>query len=387
MSRLSFGSLAAVPALVLGLGCDAPPEPDRAARRTAPAPTEFAVPPVVTSASASASSEPPPAPNPPARVVVEDKAMGTHILLAAYTNDRHDEAALREKLGKALAEIRRLEGLMTTWRPDSEISQINAGAGKQAVTVSPETLSVIEKSVWMSAQSEGVFDITFEAMHGLWKFDQDLEEKIPDRARVEAARKLIDWRKIKVDHDAHRVKLDKAGMRMSLGGIAKGYAVDAAARVLGEEGLSAFFVQAGGDLFVRGRKPDGSAFRVGVRDPRGRDANDWFALLEVVDHAFSTAGDYERGFIKNGKRYHHIIDPRTGFPATACRSVTIWAKDAFTADAVDDAVFILGPEKGLKLVDSLEDAGAVIVDAANKVWVSTRLKDRVHVIRPPSDGT
>ncbi|APR83279.1 Thiamin biosynthesis lipoprotein ApbE [Minicystis rosea] len=389
MSRLPLGALVA--SLSFVLGCDAPPEPDRAARRTAearPAPTEFAVPALASSASASAS-QPAPAPvhRTPVRVALDEKAMGTHISIAAYTNDTLDEPALREKLGKALAEIRRLEGLMTTWRDDSEISRVNAGAGKTAAPVSPETLAVIEKSVWMSHRSEGVFDITFEAMHGLWKFDQDLEERIPDRGKVEAARRLIDWRKIKIDHDARTVMLEKAGMRMSLGGIAKGYAVDAAARVLGEEGLSAFFVQAGGDLFVRGKKPDGSPFRVGVRDPRGRDANDWFAMLEVVDHAFSTAGDYERGFIKDGKRYHHIIDPRTGFPATACRSVTIWAKDAFTADAVDDAVFILGPEKGLKLVDSLEDAGAVIVDARNKVWVSEKLKDRLHVLRPPTDGT
>lgn len=373
------GSIALLSLLVIG--CDAPPEPDRAARRTSPAPTEYAVPPLAVSASSSA-----PAASAPARVAVEGKAMGTHITLAAYTTDALDEPALRDKLGKALAEIRRLEGLMTTWREDSELSRVNAAAGQGAVAVSAETLRVIEKSVWMSARSEGVFDITFEAMHGLWKFDQDLEEKIPDRRAVDAARKLIDWKKIRIDPEARTVKLERPRMRMSLGGIAKGYAVDAAARVLREEGLAAFFVQAGGDLFVQGRKPDGSAFRVGVRDPRGRDQTDWFAMLEVVDHAFSTAGDYERGFIKGGKRYHHIIDPRTGFPATACRSVTVWARDAFTADAVDDAVFILGPEKGLALVESLDDAGAVIVDARNKVWVSERLKDKLQVLRPPTDG-
>jgi thiamine biosynthesis lipoprotein len=232
-----------------------------------------------------------------------------------------------------------------------------------------------------------VFDITFEAMHGLWKFDHDLEEKIPERSAVEAARKLIDWRKIKIDHDARTVKLLRPGMRMSLGGIAKGYAVDAAAGALRAEGLASFFVQAGGDLYVKGRKPDGSPFRVGVRDPRGKDASDYFAMLDVVDHAFSTAGDYERAFVKDGRRYHHIIDPRTGFPATASRSVTVWARDAFTADAIDDAVFILGPEKGLKLVESIDDAGAVIVDTANKVWVSARLKDRVRMLRDPTDGT
>jgi thiamine biosynthesis lipoprotein len=317
---------------------------------------------------------------------MDAKAMGTHLVLAAYTSDTRDEASIRASFGKALAEIHRLEGLMTTWRDDSEISAINAAAGKSAVTVSPETLAVIEKSVWMSSRSEGVFDITFEAMHGLWKFDQDLEVRVPAKADVEAARKLIDWRKIKIDHDRRTVKLDRAGMRMSLGGIAKGYAVDAASHVLMADGLDAFMVQAGGDLYVRGKKPDGSRFRVGVRDPRGKDEADFFALLEVEDHAFSTAGDYERGFVKDGKRYHHIIDPRTGFPATASRSVTIWAPDAFTADAIDDAVFILGPEKGLALVESLDDTGCVIVDEHNKVWISARLKDRLHVIRQPTDG-
>ena len=383
-----LASLASLP-LALALGCDAPPEPDRAARRTAEdrvaaMPTEHAIPPLPDPSASSVA--PKLAFRPPARVAVDAKAMGTHITIAAFTTDALDEAALREKLGKALAEIHRLEGLMTTWREDSEISRINAAAGKAAVAVSAETLAVIDKSVWMSSKSEGVFDITFEAMHGLWKFDQDLTEKIPPRAKVDAARRLIDWRRIEIDRDARTVKLTKPKMRMSLGGIAKGYAVDAAARVLRAEGLTAFFVQAGGDLFVQGRKPDGSPFRVGVRDPRGRDHNDWFAMLEVVDHAFSTAGDYERSFIRDGKRYHHIIDPRTGFPATACRSVTVWAKDAFTADAIDDAVFILGPSKGLALVESLDDAGAVIVDARNKVWVSSRLRDKVHVMRPPTDG-
>lgn len=376
--------LAALLLAVLAAACDKQPEPVPAARTAAEAPAPFEVPP-----APFASADPAPAlqaHRTPFRVALEDKAMGTHVLIAAYTDDTFDEPALRGKLQKAFAEIQRLEGLMTTWRDDSEISRVNAAAGKRAVTVSPETLAVIEKSIWMSEHSEGLFDITFEAMHGLWKFDQDLEEKIPNKADVERARKLIDYRKIKVDHDARTVMLEQTGMRMGLGGIAKGYAVDAAARVLREEGLSAFFVQAGGDLYVAGRKPEGVPFRVGVRDPRGRDANDYFAMLEVEDHAFSTAGDYERGFVKGGRRYHHIIDPRTGFPATASRSVTIWAKDAFTADAIDDAVFILGPEKGLALVESLDDTGAVIVDAHNKVWISKRLEGKLHMLREPTDG-
>jgi len=155
--------------------------------------------------------------------------------------------------------------------------------------------------------------------------------------------------------------------------------------VLRDAELEAFLVQAGGDLYGAGKKPDGSAWVSGIQDPRGAPGS-FFAVIELEDHAFSTAGDYARSYVLDGKRYHHIIDPRTGFPATACRSVTIWAKDAFVADAVDDAVFILGPEKGLEMVESLEDVGAVVVDADNRVTVSKRLEGKVKILSQPTDG-
>ncbi len=321
----------------------------------------------------------------PERIEVRGKAMGTHVLLAAYTSDRFDAEHLRATLERALSEIRRLEDLMTTWRP-SEVTRINDAAGKGPVAVGADTLAVLEKSLWIARLSEGVFDVTFEGMHGVWKFDQDLDPTVPAKSAIDRARRLVDYRKITVDADRSTVALRDVGMKLSFGGIAKGYAADKASAVLTAEGLDSFFVQAGGDLYVRGKKPDGSPFRVGARDPRGKGPDDYFAMIEVTDHAFSTAGDYERSFVKDGKRYHHIIDPRTGYPATQSRSVTVWAKDAFTADAIDDAVFILGPEKGLALVESIDDCGAVVVDAKNKVWISKRLEGRVHVLRPPTDG-
>jgi thiamine biosynthesis lipoprotein len=322
----------------------------------------------------------------PERVAIEGHAMGTAIHLTAYTTAALNADATKRALGAALGEIRRLETLMTTWRKDSELSRVNASAGKAASPVSRETLDVIQKSLWIGKASEGTFDITFEAMHGLWKFDEDLEAKVPPRELVQQARVLIDYRDIVIDEPKGTVMLRRPGMRMSLGGIAKGYAVDAASHVLAKAGLAAFMVQAGGDLYVRGRKPDGAAWRVGVRDPRGPSAGDYFAMMEIEDHAFSTAGDYERSFVLDGRRYHHIIDPRTGFPATASRSVTVWAKDAFTADALDDAVFILGVEKGLALIESVEGAGALIVDTDNQVHISKRLESHVEVLRPPTEG-
>ncbi|HSU38669.1 MAG TPA: FAD:protein FMN transferase, partial [Polyangiaceae bacterium] len=201
---------------------------------------------------------------------------------------------------------------------------------------------------------------------------------------IDKARRLIDYRKVELDPARRAVRIGKE-QKLGLGGVAKGFIVDRAARVLREVGLSAFLVQAGGDLYGAGRKPDGSAWVSGIQDPRGPQG-EYFATIELEDHAFSTAGDYARSYVLGGKRYHHIIDPRSGYPATACRSVTVWAPDAFLADAIDDAVFILGPEQGLALVESLDGVGVVIVDRNNKVTVSPRLAGKVRLLAQPTNG-
>lgn len=359
--------------LVVSLvGCPSTPAPPR----PKPAPAAPAPEPTTPSALPSRPGE---------MVRLEDKAMGTRVLLLGFTTEALNEAAVHTALRRAYEEILRLERLMTTWRDDSEVSRINAAAGKEAIAVSDETFEVIAKSLWIAKLSEGTFDITFASMGDLWKFDEDRGMEIPPAAAIEKARKKIDYRKIEIDPAKKTVKLTSPDSRINLGGIAKGYAIDKAAAVLREAGLTSFFAQAGGDLYVEGTKPDGTPFRVGVRDPRG-PGETFFAVVPVEDHAFSTAGDYERAFVKGGKRYHHIIDPRTGYPATESRSVTIWAKDAFTADAIDDAVFILGPVKGMALVEAIEDCGAVIVDKQNGVHVSKRLDGVIKILRDPTPG-
>jgi thiamine biosynthesis lipoprotein len=340
------------------------------------------------SASAPSPALPPAAQPPrftPEKVDLVVPAMGTEVHFVAYTTPKLDAATIRDAMHKAHQEILRLESVMTSWRDTSEIGQINANAGKP-VTVGDETLTVLEKSKWAGKVSGGVFDITFHALGDLWKFGDaaEAEPKLPDPKLVAEKKKLVDYRKVHIDEKKHQVTI-APGQRVDLGGIAKGYSVDRAAAVLRAAGLESFLAQAGGDLYGAGTKPDGSPWVSGIQDPRGPTGS-FFATIELSNHAFSTAGDYARAFFVKGKRYHHIIDPRTGYPATACRSVTIWAGDAFTADAIDDAVFILGPEKGLALVESLPDVGAVIVDKSNKVWISKRLEGKVHVLRDPSDG-
>jgi FAD:protein FMN transferase len=318
------------------------------------------------------------------KVTAQGHAMGTHLTFAAFTTASLDAARVHEAFDAAIGEIVRIEKLMTTWDPASEVSRINAAAGQGPVVVGPETFDVIRESVHASEMSGGAFDITFETLHGLWKFDQDLDPHPPSAADVTARRKYLGYHHVKLDAASRSVFLDEEHVKIGLGGIAKGYAVDRASSVLVGHGLTSFYVQAGGDLYTRGTKPEGSPWVAGIRDPRG-DESDYFAMMPVNDHAFSTAGDYERTYVVDGKRYHHIIDPHTGYPATASRSVTIWAPTALLADELDDAVFILGPERGLALVESLEGVGAVIVDAKNRVWISKRLEGQVKVVHSPTD--
>jgi FAD:protein FMN transferase len=366
--------------LLAGGGCREQ-APQKAAAVAVPTAEASAVP-----SAAPSSSAPVGAPAfTPEKVTGEGHAMGTHLTFAAYTTPTIDQAAVHAAFDAAIAEIVRIEKLMTTWDPASEVSRINAAAGKEAVQVGDETFDVIKEALHASEISSGCFDITFETLHGLWKFDQDLDPHPPTAADVRTRLKDVGYKHVKLDPTAHTVMIDDPRTHIGLGGIAKGYAVDQAAKVLLDAGLTSFFVQAGGDLYTRGEKPDGKPWQAGIRDPRGAEG-DYFALMQVTDHAFSTAGDYERSYIVDGTRYHHIIDPHTGYPATASRSVTIWAPTALQADEIDDAVFILGPEKGLALVESIDGVGAVIVDSKNKVWVSKRLEGKVWPVHPPRDA-
>src|SRR6188768_3350646 len=336
---------------------------------------------------APASSEPATsaAPAPAEKVDFQDVAMGTNVHFIAYTTAQVDSAKVRSAISQALNEMKRLEALLSEWRDDSEVGKINANP-EQWVHVGPETFAVISRALAEGKASDGAFDITFQAMSDVWKFGSaaDAKPKLPSKTEIERRRLLVDYRTVELDPAASAVRLPKAH-KIGLGGIAKGYIVDRAADVLKKAGLRSFLVQAGGDLYGSGRKPDGSPWVSGIQDPRGPEGSS-FATIELTDHAFSTAGDYARSYVIGKRRYHHIIDPHTGYPATASRSVTVWADDATTADAVDDAVFILGPEAGLKLAEATPGVGVVIVDKNNKVWLSARLQGQVHVARPPTDG-
>ena len=187
-----------------------------------------------------------------------------------------------------------------------------------------------------------------------------------------------------MNNEASTAFLRRAGMRVHLGGIGKGYAVDRAIAILRQRGLRNFMIQAGGDLYVAGRRGE-RPWRLGIRDPRG-PADQTFAAIELSDKTLSTSGDYERFFMKNGRRYHHILDLDNGEPARGCRSVTLVTDRAVIADAVAKGVFILGPHRGMALIERLPDIEGVIVGAANEVLVSSGLRNRLEILAAPTDS-
>lgn len=309
-------------------------------------------------------------------------AMGSELRLTAWTP--RDAVAL-DALSQVFAEFDRLDDLMSVWREDSDIQRLNTAAGEHPVPISPEVREVLRIARQVSEWTGGKFDVTFAALSGLWKFDyQDKDNTIPDRREVLERLPLINYRDLEVDDRAGTAFLKRKGMRVNLGGIGKGYATDRAAEILRRLGLHDFMIQAGGDLYVAGRRGD-RPWRVGIRDPRG-PADRSFAALDLSDSTFSTSGDYERFFMKDGRRYHHILDLSAGEPARGCRSVTLVTGRAVIADALAKGVFVLGPDAGMALIERLPDVEGVIVGARNEVLVSSGLTNRLIRLAMPTDA-
>ena len=308
--------------------------------------------------------------------------MGTKCEVKAF---HHDEPLVQRAVARGLAEMDRIEALTTSWNDTSDVARVNAAAGGSPVKVAPDTLAVIDKGLWIAERTGGAFDITVGVFKGLWKFDEDNDGSVPDPREVRRRVKLVRWQDVQVDRAAGTVRLRRKGQRLNLEGLAKGYGVDAAVKAIRAEGLRDFIFHAGGDLYAAGRRGE-RQWRVGIQDPRAPRGSRIIFELALTDQAFNTSGDYERFIMKGGKRYHHVLDARTGFPARACRSVTILAPDAFTADILDTAVFAVGPKLGMKLVEQFPDVQAVIVDASNKVHVSPGLQGRIVKRGEPSDG-
>jgi len=308
-------------------------------------------------------------------------AMGSSLRVAVWSADSKGAA---RAIDQVYAEFDRLDRILSVWQPGSEVQRLNAAAGRGPVPVGPDLRTVLQTAAEASRRTGGKFDITFGALADIWKFDQDQDNTIPDEAAIARRLPFIDYRKVEVDDAAGTAYIARKGMRIHLGGIGKGYAVDRAVAILHKRGLDDFIIQAGGDMYAGGLKGD-RPWRLGIRNPRGPE-DKIFAAIDLSNGTFSTSGDYERAFLSGGVRYHHILDPATGQPARGCRSVTLVTARAVFADALAKGVFILGAEKGLALIERLPDVEGVIVSDKNEVLVSSGLKDRVTLLTPPTDA-
>ncbi len=297
---------------------------------------------------------------------VQEK-MGTRIEVQLW-HDSPEVAA--ELLVEAMAEFDRIEAAMSTYRESSEISLVNREAATRAVPVTAELYALTELSLNLSAVTGGAFDITYDSVGQLYDYR---ERQRPDAEAIDARLEAIDYRYVTLDPDAQSIRFRRDGVRINLGGIAKGYAVEAVISLLRESGIESAMASAGGDTRLLGDRR-GKPWIVGVRDPD--DEAGLVTRLGLVDEAVSTSGDYERFFVEDGVRYHHILNPGTGRSASTVRSVSIIGPDATMTDGLSTSVFVLGAEKGIELIETLEGYEAIVVDNDRGVRFSTGLDPR-----------
>lgn len=328
--------------------------------------------PTPTPAPVAAPAEPE-RPPPPVRkdgtIYAEAYQMGTRFSINVWVGDR-SPATAGVAIEAALAEIERIEQIMSEWRPSSELSQFNDAAGGEPRPLSPELFEVLQRSKIVSEATGGAFDPTFHGVGQLWKFEPGSVP--PTKEAIAAKLPLVDWRAIELDPNTQRGRLARPGMKVGLGAIAKGYGVDRASQVLKQHGFVDHIVEGGGDTYVAGTKA-GALWKVGIQRPDGPGS---VAAIPASNRAIVTSGGYQRFLEVDGKRYAHIIDPRTGWPldeAVSAQSITVLADDATDADAYATAVAVMGPEKGLAFVEAHPQLEAVLLTRTGEVLVSRDL--------------
>ena len=304
-------------------------------------------------------------------VIRAQMQMGTLVKITAVA----ETASVAQAAATAgFAEIHRLEELLSTWIPASELSRVNISAGVRPVAVSQETMTVVQGAIQAAEMTDGGFNIAIGPAVDAWRVTED--QRIPTESELEALRPLVDLRAVHADARKQTIFLEKTGMRIDVGGIGKGYAADQAVMVMKKVGARAGVVALSGDIKTFGQLPGGRKFPVGIQHPRKE--GEVVAFIDLDDEAISTAGDYERYFEREGVRYHHILDPKTLQPARRCQSVTVIAREGMLADGLDTGIFVMGVESGMRLVEALPDVEAIIVDHEGVVHVSSGLRDRIR---------
>jgi thiamine biosynthesis lipoprotein len=291
--------------------------------------------------------------------------MGTEVSVLLW----HDDAAIGTRIvDEVFLEAERINQLMSTYIEDSRISEINRLAAREPVIAGDELFLIIRRSLDISVLTRGAFDITYESVGQHYDFRN---RQRPDSATVEAERRLINFRFVELNQAAGTVRFRQEGVRINLGGIAKGYVVERGVNILRMRGVQNAIVTAGGDSRLLGDRR-GQPWMVGIRDPR----NDGQVAisLPLEDEAISTSGDYERYFEEGDVRYHHIIQPSTGSPASGVHSATVFGPDAVITDALSTSVFVMGVDQGLRLIGTLPDYESIVIDDGGRIYYSDGLQ-------------
>ena len=296
------------------------------------------------------------------------KLMGNRFELTVVADD---EKWANERIEAGIAEIQRIERLLTTFSDDSETNLVNKNAGIAPVTVSRETFDLVERSLRISALTQGAFDITYGSIDKrLWNFDENMTA-LPDKATAKKMVRLINYRNVVLDSDKCTIYLKEKGMRIGFGGIGKGYAAEQAKKVMKEQGVKSGVVNASGDLCAWGYQPDGKPWTIGIVNPN--ESREVFSYLSITDMAVATSGNYEKYVMIDGKRYSHTIDPRTGLPVSGIKSVTIITTNAEIADAMATPVAVMGIYTGLDLINQMNNIEAIVIDDDDKMYTSKNI--------------
>ena len=294
-----------------------------------------------------------------------DGIMGTRIYVEIWADDQaKGEAAI----DAVMDEMRHIDDTMSTYKPSSEVSRVNALAARQPVPISLELFKLLGTALEYSRITEGAFDITYASVGYMYDFR---EHKKPTESQIEAALPAVSFRHVLLDARTHSVRFSRPGVRIDLGGIAKGYSVDRGIEILQARGYTHALVNAGGDSRVIGDR-FGRPWVVGIRHPDHPDQV--ITRIPLVDSAFSTSGDYERYFDEGGVRYHHIIDPHTGHSASKVRSATVIAPTATRTDGLSKTAFVLGPDEAMRIYNRLDDVDAVLVAPDGRILYSKGLQ-------------
>lgn len=300
----------------------------------------------------------------------EQAIMGTAVSVELW----HDKNLQANKcMSLVMANMRRIDNAMSPYKPDSELSRLNKTGATSPFKTSKELFQLIETANKISDMTEGRFDITFASAGHLYDYRKAVH---PTDDTLRHLLGSINYKHIQLDPRKRLIRYLHPEARIDLGGIAKGHAVDQAIHILKRCGIKQALVSAGGDSRILGDR-QGLPWMTGIRHPRQK--NGFAVVLPLTDTAISTSGDYERFFIENGKRYHHILNPASGQPADKAQSVTILGKDATTTDALSTSVFVMGPAAGLKFVETLPGIEAIIIDSQGQIHYTSGL------LKPPSE--